>query len=131
MLIDTKELSKLINIVNKIKKNHYENTLPWGDEGERLLPIENYMSYMNVYTNLEAKFSEEVENFLMDYENIKERSKKSLGDMFNPKDYPLKEELRNKFNTSLLAFPVPNDDFRVAIDDIESLKDITYKSEKK
>lgn len=123
MLIDSKELSSLVSIVNKIKKNHYENTLPWGDEGERLLPIENYISYMDVYTNLEAQFSEKVENFLMDYENIKERSKKSLGDMFNLKDYPLREELRNKFNTSLLVFPVPDDDFRVAVDDVEALKE--------
>lgn len=46
-LLVAKEHTDPINkVAGKARTFHYENTLPWGDNNERLLPTKNYFKYV-------------------------------------------------------------------------------------
>lgn len=104
---------------------HYENTLPWSDNGDRLLPSANYFTYIAKMQELKADREQAVNEFISNYDNVIEDAKMRLNGMFDAKDYPSKSEVIRKFAFNTDFMPIPDtDDFRlnIAQTEINALK---------
>lgn len=116
-LIDRKDLSGIQRVVSEARAYHYEHTLPWLDEGQRLLPATKLDGYSVFMKSLALDFDREVGDFLAHYPKAVDMAKTRLGDLFVQADYPSVEQLRNQFMFTFTVSPVPTgDDFRVAVD---------------
>lgn len=115
-LLVAKEFTEPVSkIVNEARTFHYENTLCWGDNGDRLLPTENYMDYTQRMAALESDFNDAVAKFMANYDDVITDAKRRLNGMFNPLDYPSRTEIEQKFRFSVRFFPVPENDIRVSL----------------
>ena len=102
-----------------IRTKFYENTLPWGIEGTQMLPTANYLSFMTEFRKEKAEWEFLVNEFASNYDQLKADAKRILGSLYNETDYPASHEIINKFRMDMAVFPVPTNDFRVAIGDDE------------
>jgi len=115
------------NAIKAIKKHvgnartfHYENTLPWNDEGSRILPAKNFDRYSQKMRELKTEYETAVSEFLKNYTSLVENAKIRLNGMFKDSDYPGINEIRNKFSFTTIINPIPNnDDFRVSLNSTE------------
>jgi len=115
-VIDSKELKEIDKLCGEMRSIHYTNTLPWGDNGDRLLPITNYKIYKDGMDDLIEKFNVEVENFVNKYPQLKEEAAVRLNGLFDAKDYP--EDIRPKFGIRINYTPIPiEDDVRLDLPD--------------
>lgn len=124
MLVDKESIAKIVKIAGRARDYHYSNTLPWGDNHERLLSVDNYFSYVEEMSKLRDEFDGEVRMFLKSYEEEVNKSRLRLGDLFNSADYPTVLQIESKFGLYTSFFPVQEADFRVQLNDkeLESLK---------
>jgi hypothetical protein len=96
---------------------HNSRTLPWADRGARLLPTSLFMDYKQEANARRDRFMSLVNTMLDEYEHILvPKAMNSLGDLFDPTDYPSVGEVREKFGFRLVFSPVPESgDFRLDI----------------
>ena len=114
ILIAKEHLANIKKIISSARTFHYENTLPWSDNGGRLLPSANYFNYTKTIQGFRDDFEQEVTNFIQVYPILKEESKQRLNGMFKEDDYPDVFTLETKFAIKSMILPVPEaDDFRV------------------
>lgn len=114
IIISKSAIKPIQQAVNEARKFHYENTLPWGDNGERLLPSKNYLDYTRQLREHNALFDTQVKNFLEVYPELIVDAEYKLNKMFNPADYPDVYQLRQRFSFTTEINPVPSgEDFRV------------------
>jgi len=120
ILIANEYLANIRKMISAARTFHYENTLPWNDNGGRLLPAANYFNYVKAMQNLQADFDRETANFIRVYPDLKNEAKLRLNGMFEEEDYPDISTLRDKYAFSSQVTPVPEaDDFRVKLNDSE------------
>ena len=101
---------------NAARSFHYENTLPWGDDGSRILLSKNYLPYTGEMRRLKASFEEAVAQFIADYKDLVEDARVRLNDMFNRGDYPDGAQIENKYGLEVFIDPLPSAaDFRVTL----------------
>lgn len=118
LLIDKEALAPLVTIAGKLRDTHYNMTLPWTDDGSRLLPAKMYLDYTRAIADLRAKFDAAIADFAANYPTYKQNARKRLGTMYNPEDYP--KEVASKFGAKPRFLPVPDaKDFRVDLGDNE------------
>jgi hypothetical protein len=97
---------------------HISQTLPWSDNGLRLLPMSNFMAYKQNLTTLETNYQALVDKFIIAYPNLVSAAAFQLGDLFNRDEYPEAEKIVNKFKFNVNYLPVPMaGDFRIEIED--------------
>lgn len=115
-----KELMKPIDHAESAIRQHVtKNTLPWKDNGDRLLVRKLYQEFMVEYDALKENFDREVDKFLNDvYPVVREQAGFRMGDLFKSDDYPTASELRHKFHVQIDIDPVQDlgDDFRVQME---------------
>jgi hypothetical protein len=98
-LLDSKHPTwkALVKTKGEAKRAIEEMTLPFPEDGLRLLPndrIEKFAQEVEAYrAQLAALVCELAQNF----EEIKEAARAELGDLYNPTDYPGADELTEKF----------------------------------
>ena len=119
-LLTMDSLGAIKTLVGAVRTKFYHNTLPWGIEGSQLLPTSNYLGFVNEYRADKATFDRTVDAFVSDYMDEVycgfANTRRDLGNLFNPNDYPTTEEaIRGKFKMDLAVFPVPSTDFRVSV----------------
>ena len=120
MLVDLDAVKKYQKVSNVARTFHYENTLPWGDDGARILPAENYLLYTQKMRDLKIEFDAAVNDFISEYPDLIRRAENDLNGLFRSQDYPDPAALRDKFSLSVSVSPVPDsDDFRVSLTDDE------------
>jgi hypothetical protein len=108
------KLDELRTLAGQIRQHFYKITLPWSDEGFRLLPANFYFDLMARMREFEAGFEQGVESFLGVYPQYIEQVKPELNGLFREEDYPAVEKLRKKFGVKLEVLPIPSGaDFRV------------------
>ncbi len=99
---------------------HYENTVPWDDQGSRLLTVANYERY----TELMDGFRERA-RFIEDYDDNIDQARLDLGKLFRIEDYPSKEALQGKFSIRYRITPVQDAEqfmAKLATDDVDRVK---------
>jgi hypothetical protein len=95
---------------------HISQTLPWSDNGLRLLPMSNFMTYKQNLTTLETNYQALVDKFIIAYPNLVSAAAFQLGDLFNRDEYPEAEKIVSKFKFTVNYLPVPMaGDFRIDI----------------
>ena len=104
-------------LAGQVRQYFYKITLPWTDEGYRLLPANLYFDLTARMREFEASFEQGVEAFLAIYPQYIEQVRPELNGLFREEDYPKAEKLRRKFGVKLEVLPIPTgNDFRVQID---------------
>jgi hypothetical protein len=114
LLRSADKLEELRTLAGQIRQHFYKITLPWSDEGFRLLPANFYFDLMERMREFEASFEQGVESFLRVYPQYIEQVRPELNGLFREEDYPSAEKLRKKFGVKLEVLPIPSGaDFRV------------------
>lgn len=113
----TKEaLSPINTAAADARAMHYKLTLPWSDDGYRILSVDLYQEYLAEMMLIKRRFEEAVIEFIKNYDMHVEESKRNLGNMWNPYEYPTRAEVAAKFRFDLKLMPLPDaTDFRVDI----------------
>ena len=114
LLHGAQRLEELRTLAGQIRQYFYKVTLPWSDEGFRLLPANFYFDLMARMREFEASFDQAVDSFLRVYPEYIEQVRPELNGLFREEDYPSPEKLRTKFGVKLEVLPIPTGaDFRV------------------
>ncbi len=120
VLLPKAALAEIQKIVSEARQEHYFMTLPWDDNGYRVLPASAYMDHAELMRELSDRFSPAVETLAQQFGQLVEEAKVRLGGLFRPEDYPSPEELRSKFSFETKVMPLPDaGDFRVTLGDEE------------
>jgi len=115
-LVKCDELKKLRRSAYQVRRVVKELTLPWYDDGARLLTASAHMDFVKKVRKTVGDFTACRTNFIGRYSEIKAESKKRLGKMFDETEFPTKENLEAAFNVTYKIENVPSaDDFRVAV----------------
>jgi len=123
LLREAERLESLRSLSGQIRQYFYKITLPWSDEGYRLLPAHFYFELTTKMREFEATFSQQVEEFLAVYPSYIEQVRPELNGLFREEDYPSTDKLRNKFGVKLEVLPIPSgNDFRVTLSEEEQAR---------
>ncbi len=125
ILIAEEATRRYQGIINEARAYHYAVTLPWSDNGDRLLPVALLNTYKAKMKEYEDLWNEQVNSFVDSYPALIDEARARLNGMFNPADYPETYQIRSKFDFSVKYYPVPSsNDFRVNLnmEEIETLK---------
>jgi hypothetical protein len=98
-------LDDLRTLAGQIRQHFYKITLPWSDEGYRLLPAHFYFELSARMREFEQSFSKQVEDFLDFYPSYIEYVRPELNGLFHEEDYPSADALRKKFGLKLEVLP--------------------------
>ena len=112
-------LQPIISARSSVQTHFYLKTLPWKDNGDRLISRAAFKPFVEDHQALVAKFDEVVSQFLTkDYLVAQDQAQFRMGSLFNPADYPTASELRHKFGINLDIDGVSNAyDFRLSNDE--------------
>jgi hypothetical protein len=93
-----------------------KETMPWDDNGGRLITTRRYLQTMDQAAKYEQRFNALVNAFLGVYQTEISKQAFENGALFDRSEYPSEDEVRAKFRFALNVSPVPTSgDFRVDI----------------
>lgn len=120
-LVAKEELQPLSSHASAIRAMHYRMTLPWLDNGSRLLPAKVFSDYSKELRQMKAEYEALVDTFVVRYDTfLRPDAALRLGSLYDPDDYPTGNALREKFDVTTDIAPVPSgSDFRVDVGDSE------------
>ncbi len=124
-LISKDPLKEIALIESNTRLEYYRVTLPWDQDGSRILTSDAYFKFAEYMRAQQAKWDEAVEVFIANWDSHVADAKVKLNGLFNPADYPDKTRLRRKFAIEWDVRPVPTAaDFRVNLgaDEIAKVK---------
>lgn len=114
VLIAEEAIKSVQKAANAGRTFHYDNTLPWSDQGQRLLPLANFQQYSESMRKLHAEYDTAVNEFCANYNALVDDARQRLNGLFRDSDYP--RDIRSKFAWSVDILPVPSgQDFRVSL----------------
>jgi hypothetical protein len=97
-------------IYNWLKRS----TFRWNNNQD-LLPVINLEKFKTEFSEHETEFNRLLDSFINNYQAIVSNMAFKQGDMFNTDDYPIAQEVRNKFGIRLYVAEVPSHDWRCQI----------------
>lgn len=130
LLAGTGFLDTIQKYASSARNWHLTQTLPWSDNGLRLLPMSNFLTYKENLATLEKNYAALVDKFVVAYPNLVSAAAFQLGDLFDREEYPDVEKVARKFKFSVNYMPVPMaGDFRIDINE-EAKSEIVASCEK-
>src|SRR3990167_312574 len=119
-------LEPLTKLSGEARTFHYDHSLPWTDEGWRILPTAAHGDYTEKLRQLRHQFEALSEShFIARLPEWTAWAMQAHNGTFNPEDYPPAGALRRKFSFSVDFQPIPSgSDFRVDLnsDDLASME---------
>lgn len=94
--------------ISALRTYHYTMTLVYMKDGTRILPSKLLDAYMTRINQDKLKLAKLVQDFLDNYEDLKDMAKRSLGSLFNEEDYPSKAELASRYSVQVQFEPLPH-----------------------
>lgn len=131
-LLPKAAFSPIRNLSQRIRRWHYQLTLPWSDKGARILPAllqgkygDGFRQHAAAYNALVGQqFSKE------SYEYYKAQAKQKLGKMYSEKQYPSLDKVLAKYGIRARYSPLPkSNDFRTHLGDNVSPEQIAEMAE--
>lgn len=117
-LVPKARLEGIVKASGAIRQYHYEHTLPWADDGARVLPAAMFETYREGMFARKDVFDAAVADFCAAWPEIMEEAKRELGSLFRPGDYP--SDPAALFGVRLGTMPMPDaTDFRVSLGDAD------------
>jgi hypothetical protein len=118
LFAECKELDDLTKFQARARAEHYRLTLPWNDQGARLLPTAALMEYQKNMNRYKVEFDRLVGAFLDKYDTLVAAAAFQLGSLFDRKEYLSRAQVALRFRMESSFTPLPvSGDFRL---DIES-----------
>lgn len=115
-LLPTSATGNIETVIQDARNYHRFNTLPWLDDGVRMLPAAKYMDYAENMKRHQESFDEAVRAFVKEYPKNVDLAAKYLGKLFNKADYPAPAQVERQFKMQTIILPFPDaSDFRVDI----------------
>jgi len=106
-IVPKEALAKVVSASNAIRTHFYEKTLPWKDNGDRLLNNKLFESFIQEHSKLKHAFMNEVDHFIEStYPTVLDAACFRMGALFNQNDYPRASEIKPKFYANLDMDPV-------------------------
>lgn len=110
----SKAHSAVLAAASAARLAHYENTLPWEDDGWRLVSNANLMEYRKAVAAAARRFEDALKEFLDQYDTLREQARDLLNGMYDPNDYPSRDEVARKFSMRVDYSTLPvSGDFRL------------------
>ena len=123
-LIPRRHLAELHRVISAVRKVHKGLTLPWNDDGTRILTATGFQQYQEKMRRLELEFETRAKKFVDNFPQIIKEARSHLGSMFDSSDYPDVKRLAKRFKFEMVIEPLPTSkDFRVKLSD-EAAKEI-------
>jgi hypothetical protein len=123
LFCEAPKLDEIQTIAGRIRQYFYRVTLPWSDEGMRILPAELYFEFNAQMRDFAAEFRYAVDEFLDAYDTYVKEAQPMLGSLFRLKDYPSGDKVKEKFALRPEILPIPTgDDFRVSLSEDEQAR---------
>lgn len=108
LLGDCPELDAVRKFAANVRNFVYSSTTPWGDLGQRFLPMARFPLFHKEITGMETEFVRLVDEFLKVYDFARAKAQAKLGALWNADEYPSAETLRGKFRFTYCYAPVPD-----------------------
>ena len=114
VLVAVEAVKKVGQAESAARTFHYENTLPWKDDGARILPAANFAHYSAEMRRLKSDFQAATMEFCGSYPELMDQARRDLNGLFDPADYPSSDKIARKFSFEVEVDPLPTgEDFRV------------------
>jgi hypothetical protein len=123
-LMPKEAFSDITTAWNAVRAHRDKHSAPWSDKGPRIMTRNIFELFMSGYGELERQFNDAVEEFVtVKYPPVRDKAAFRMGDLFDERDYPTPDKLREKFGVHLDIDGItePND-FRVALPEQELAK---------
>lgn len=121
LLLPKEALAPIVSIVGATRADFIKRTLPWMDNGSRIMAADAYLAHMAWMRGQVNQFDRAVEAFIAAYPAHVNAARARLNGMFKDSDYPDPVQLRAKFAMDCRVLPVPtSDDFRVAMSEAQA-----------
>jgi hypothetical protein len=115
-LVAKEALEAIRKLAGEIRQEHYRRTLPWSDDGSRILTSAGYFAYAEFMRDCESKWQPAIDDLLDNWSSLVDEAQAKLGSLFNINEYPTPTKLRDSFEFRWGVRPVPvADDFRVSL----------------
>jgi hypothetical protein len=124
-LIGEEHLKDIQSVVRAARGFLREQTLPWGDNNDRILLSAYYLEFLHQFGTFKSQFEKAVQVFLTQYPDLVKKAQFKLNGMYRSSDYPSLLQLKKKFNIDVACMNISEmEDFRVKINpkDAERLK---------
>ena len=124
-LLPKAAFAALTATMSEARTKHYANSLPWDDNGARLLTVANYEHYTKLMDGLRERVVRQRARFIEDYDGYVDQARLDLGKLFRIEDYPSRHDLQGKFAIRYRIAPVPDADHfiaKLATDDTDRVK---------
>lgn len=116
LLAGTQKLDNIVKFAANVRAWHNANTLPWSDNGLRLLPVDNFLRYKERLGEYEQEYNALVQDFLVSYPDLVDAAAFQLGNLFDRSEYPATDDVQGKFRFRYTFSPVPTaGDWRVNV----------------
>ena len=113
-LIDPSALKPITQAGGALRTRHYTLTLPWGDDGARIISAKGYTRHAEDIALLQGELDGAVGQFCSDYPEHVRRAEYLLNGLYNAAEYPTPNEIKGKFGSKIRYRPVPSsDDIRI------------------
>jgi len=118
LFAECKELDALTKFQARARSEHYRMTLPWNDQGARLLPTAALLDYQQTMNGCKVEFERLVDAFLDKYDTLVAAAAFQLGTLFDRQEYLSRAQVALRFRMESSFTPLPTGgDFRL---DVES-----------
>lgn len=107
LLADAEPLMAISRFASDCRTWLYANTLPWSDNGDRLIPTAQFFTFKMEATKREAHHWQLVHAFEREYPLLISGMAMELGSMFARSEYPDPSTIAEKFGFRLTFAPVP------------------------
>lgn len=115
-LVNKALLEPINKIIGRARDVHHRFTLPWSDDGRRILPGKNFMPCTQEIAALKNEFDNAVRVMVSIYPAEVQAARNRLGSMYDPEDYPDPADIANKYAFQMEFEPIPDGhDFRVDV----------------
>ena len=119
-LVDRQEVKEIAQVANEARTYHYAHTLPWMDDGCRILTAAMFPEYAAKMQELSGHFRDSCEKFMQAYPSIVQGARMKLNGLFREADYPPLNRLSRKYGFEVKFMPMPDkEDFRVKLSEDE------------
>jgi hypothetical protein len=106
-LVPKRYLRRIGQVRTEARALHHELTLPWCNDGCRILPVDLHLSFVERFRDLRHRFDAAVEDFLAAYGDAKTAARTALGSLYQEDDYPPVARLRQSFGFKVALEPLP------------------------
>ena len=123
LLIGREALETLRQVATSAGQEHRRRTLPWLDNGARILGAEGSFAYAEAMRRSESEWETAVDSFARDYPAYIDEGRRRLNGLFRSDDYPPAHCIRDRFSFGYNVFPLPSEhDFRVELGEVETAR---------